>query len=711
MVQKVRWSFEADTKKFTGSLDLASQFSNKLGLEVKDLGSMLNDFYKTEKKIGSYTKLNDQLEQSSKKYELSRKKLEDLEKAFKKVDTPTVAMVKDLYNAKEKTSQLEVKVASLTTKTGDLRRELTDENIDLNNLSESTRRLADEKKRLTGVIDNQMSVQKRAKAKTDRKSNFKDSANAMANVGTAAKSWGTGVLESAYSPMSTFIEFQARRSKLAAKVLHDKSKEEREQFIKELELQAMELGGSTSYKASQVLDAQIVMGAGGASKDDIKAGMADIIAIAKATDVSLADAVGVSQGVMNQFSEQFKGGYSDINKIGDILVATTNSAKLELNELKETFKNTGLVAASFGADLETTSALIQTLAMNSQTGGEAGTHLKILFNRLRTMPAETKKALNLLKVRVSENGRMRDIKDILGDVAKSIDKYDEKKKGMIAKNIAGSDAVGSLLAVLKEANKEIRNEDGTISHINNLNTMADAYRRASDNGGIAAKMMGIMSDNTQKNLDDLGAKWENLSLKVGASMEEPLNFLVDTLEVGITSMSDFIDGNEEWAQALMVGTLGLGGLAAAAGALLVPLGALALTAGPAFAAIGTALEFVTVGAAALGGATALGGAAIAPFGAFGSLWDWVTGAEEKSKPGLFETEKIRAEEQAKMSLKPDQELSSNIKNISQSRSVKVDSQIVINPLPGMDVKDIGKAVRDEIENLAFNNKMGLMADT
>ena len=701
-MQKVKWGFEADIKKFTGSLDIASQFTKKLGLESKDLGVMLNNLHKTEKKIGSYTKINEQLEQSSKKFELSKKKLEALETAFKKVDVPTVAMVKDLYNAKERTSQLEVKVASLTTKTGDLRRALTDENIDLNNLAGSTKRLADEKKRLTGVIDSQMVAEKKANAKSRGGGSFREGANAMANVGRASKEWGVGLLASAYSPMSTFIEFQAKRSKLAAKVLHDKTDEEREILIKELEKQAMELGSTTSYKASDIIDAQIVMGAGGASSGDIQEGMRGILNIAKATDVSLADAVGVSQGVMNQFSEQFRGGYADINKIGDILVATTNSAKLELNELKETFKNTGLVAASFGADLETTSALIQTLAMNSQTGGDAGTHLKILFNRLRTMPAETKKALNILKVRVAENGKMRDIKDILGDVAKSIDKYDEKKKGMIAKNIAGSDAVGSLLAILKEANKEIRNEDGTISHINNLNTMADAYRRASDNGGIAAKMMGIMSDNTQKNVDDLGAKWEAFSLKIGAAMEGPLNWVVDNLKDAIDWMSGFIDENEELAQGIMVGTLALGGLAAAAGAILVPLGALAMTAGPAFAAIGGALETVSMGALAIG-------AAAAPVK---YLWDWMTGEEDKKeKPGLFETEKLRAEEQARMSLKKDQELTSNIKNISESRSMKMDTVINMYPAPGMDVKDIGKEIKEQLENIAFNNRVGLMADT
>lgn len=240
--------------------------------------------------------------------------------------------------------------------------------------------------------------------------------------------------------------------------------------FKSLEADALRLGSSTKYTASQVGELQIAYGRLGFTTKEILQATEATLDLAAATGEDLAKSADVAGSTVRGFQLNA----SETQRVVDVMAASFNKTALGLENFTESMKYVAPVANAAGATVEETTALLGTLADAGIRGSMAGTSLRKIFTDM------------------TKDGRP--LKERLAELAaKGItlsDSFDE----------VGRTAQTSLLILSKNTEKT-----------------AELTQAFSDVNGEAAKMARIMQDNLQGDVTKLTSAWEGLILAMSNS--------------------------------------------------------------------------------------------------------------------------------------------------------------------------------------------------
>lgn len=240
--------------------------------------------------------------------------------------------------------------------------------------------------------------------------------------------------------------------------------------FKSLEQDALRLGRSTKFTATQVGQLQIAYGRLGFTTKEILAATEATLDLAAATGEDLAKSADVAGSTVRGFGLDA----SETQRVVDVMAASFNKTALGLENFTESMKYVAPVAAAAGASVEETTALLGTLADSGIRGSMAGTSLRKIFTDM------------------AKDGRP--LQERLAELAtKGItmsDAFDE----------VGRTAQTSLLILAKNTQK--------------TNELAAGFQNVT---GEAAKMARIMSDNLTGDVTKLTSAWEGLILKIGES--------------------------------------------------------------------------------------------------------------------------------------------------------------------------------------------------
>lgn len=240
--------------------------------------------------------------------------------------------------------------------------------------------------------------------------------------------------------------------------------------FKSLEQDALRLGRSTKFTATQVGQLQIAYGRLGFTTKEILAATGATLDLAAATGEDLAKSADVAGSTVRGFGLNA----SETQRVVDVMAASFNKTALGLENFTESMKYVAPVAAAAGASVEETTALLGTLADAGVRGSMAGTSLRKIFTDM------------------SKDGRP--LQERLAELAKKgitmSDAFDE----------VGRTAQTSLLILAKNTEK--------------TNELSQAFQNVE---GEAARVARIMSDNLTGDVTRLTSAWEGLILKVGNS--------------------------------------------------------------------------------------------------------------------------------------------------------------------------------------------------
>lgn len=247
-----------------------------------------------------------------------------------------------------------------------------------------------------------------------------------------------------------------------------------------LEQDALRLGRSTKFTATQVGQLQIAYGRLGFTTKEILAATEATLDLAAATGEDLAKSADVAGSTVRGFGLDA----SETQRVVDVMAASFNKTALGLENFTESMKYVAPIAAAAGATIEETTALLGVLADAGIRGSMAGTSLRKIFTDL------------------AKDGRP--LRERLAELsAKGItltDAFDE----------VGRTAQTSLLILSKNTQK------------------ADELSLAFGNvAGEAAKMARIMNDNLTGDVTKLTSAWEGLILQIGNS--EPWRRVVQNI--------------------------------------------------------------------------------------------------------------------------------------------------------------------------------------
>ncbi|KAF1075961.1 phage tail tape measure protein [Methanogenium sp. MK-MG] len=309
-----------------------------------------------------------------------------------------------------------------------------------------------------------------------------------------------------------------------------------DQFEK-LRQQALDLGASTAWSASQVAQAQKYLAKAGLDVNQVLGATPQMLSLASAGNLDLASSADIATNIISGYELEI----SNLAHVSDMLAYASSSANTDVTQMGEAMTYVGPVASKTNQSIEMTTAAIQIMSNAGIQGSMAGTALRGSLSALLTPTDDAKKILESYGLTVSsvdpQIHSLAEITQTLGDV--DITTAD-------AMTIFGDRAGPGMLALISQGGGAI--EDYT-----------DALENCD---GAAQEMAETMEGGAGGSLRSMKSAVEGASITIGEMTADALMPAVE----GVTSLANWLDDLDEGSQQLVV-TAGM--VAAAAGPVLI----------------------------------------------------------------------------------------------------------------------------------------------
>jgi len=203
--------------------------------------------------------------------------------------------------------------------------------------------------------------------------------DAMQNAGSRIAGFGQAmtapIVGFATAALDAGMTFEASMNKVASLARIDLGGS----AFQQLENEAIRLGSSTKYSASQVADAMGFLAMAGFDQNDITQSTEGVLALATAGDVDLANAADIASDILSGYSANLDDSMSKAEQLAyanDILANTFTRSNTDLSQLGYAFKYVAPVAANAGISMEQASAALGILADSGRKGSQGGTDLR-----------------------------------------------------------------------------------------------------------------------------------------------------------------------------------------------------------------------------------------------------------------------------------------------------------------------------------------------
>ena len=234
-----------------------------------------------------------------------------------------------------------------------------------------------------------------------------------------------------------------------------------------LSTQAKDLGATTAFTASQVLELQTELAKLGFTADQIGDATPSILDLAASLDVGLAEAAEFAGSVVRSFGLDT----TETGRVVDIMASSAVNSAQNFDSLRESFKLAAPAASALNVSVEDTATYLGALANSGLKGSIAGTGLAKTFIMLH------KEGLTL------EEG-LEAVKDSADPLGKAID-------------LVGVIAGKTLLTLAKSGD-----------------SIAYLSAKMKETEGTAAALAKIKLDNLSGDVTKLGSAWEGFLLGI-----------------------------------------------------------------------------------------------------------------------------------------------------------------------------------------------------
>ena len=181
--------------------------------------------------------------------------------------------------------------------------------------------------------------------------------------------------------------------------------------LEALSEQARELGRTTSKSASDVVRAQTELAAAGFEVNEVLSATPNILNLAVAGELSMADAAQLAGNQLNTFGLHA----GDTGRVVDVLVRAANSAATSVGDLAPAFRQVAPQAAALGLSIEETAAALGTLRSGGLAAEQSGTAFRGVLAVLQEEPsARVRQGFQRLGLSFEEVRRQLEQGDLVG---------------------------------------------------------------------------------------------------------------------------------------------------------------------------------------------------------------------------------------------------------------------------------------------------------
>lgn len=296
--------------------------------------------------------------------------------------------------------------------------------------------------------------------------------------------------------------------------------------LSQLREAALQAGASTVYTAAE---------SAGAINDLAKAGMSvsDILSGGLTASLNLAAAgqmdVGNAAEYMSQALTMFHLSGKDATSTADALAAGADKAVGDVSDFGEALNNCGVMANSFGMNLQETVGVLGLFAQNGIVGAEAGTQLNSMLMKLANPASDAKSTMEELGISTHDaSDKFVGMANLAGQLHDKLGKLTDQQRQQAEATIFGSDAIKGAGIIMDAGKKGV--EDWT---------------KAVSDSGFAAQQASNKTNNLKGDLKMLESATQSAMTKIGEGAQGPLRKLTQGLTDLITGFGDLPAGVQQ----------------------------------------------------------------------------------------------------------------------------------------------------------------------
>ncbi|NKD88728.1 phage tail tape measure protein [Haematospirillum sp. 15-248] len=542
----------AAADKMTAPFKTARSSAEKLKEAMRGTTSEIKALEKSSAGIQAISRLEVAAKADASALAEARNKARSLERALTEGSGGTKRAERAFAAAQKTVEKLEKSTVSNKEKIKALHHELSEAGVETKDLAaaqkilegrlDTARKAAEGQASALGVLQKKSDAMATARSRMDRTTAL---AGNLAMAGASGVATGGGILAGMGVVLRDGIAFEKQMSAVGAVARLDKTSAE----FAALGQQAMALGATTSFSASEAAEGMQKLAMAGFDAKQILASMPGMLDLAKAGNTNLGEAADIASNILSGFGLEA----AEMSRLGDVMAATFTRANVDLGMLGETMKYTAPIARQVGASVEDVSAMSGLLGNIGIQGAQAGTALRALFSRLASPPGDARKALLELSVATQDAaGNMRPITEILADVAKGTKGLGSADRLAAFTAIAGTEA-GAAMASLVE-----REGEGAISKFSEVLKQA---------GGEASRLAKAMGDNAAGDIQGFWSAVEGLNITLSQTQTSPLRDLVQSATSVVRATAEWVKANPALAGTLFKVAASVAGLVLVGGIL------------------------------------------------------------------------------------------------------------------------------------------------
>ena len=302
-------------------------------------------------------------------------------------------------------------------------------------------------------------------------SRFRDVTKGILAAGAISR--GLGILSRGIGSVTRqFIDFDQATIGAAARFKDiGPSAVDFEKQLGKIRDRAREAGAATEFTAAQSAEALNFLAKAGFTSAEAMGSLNSMINLATATGEDFDRVADISSDLLGAFGlnvDDTAQKIKNLARINDIFSKATNTANVDMEDLFETLKDVAPVAILAGQSVESVTAVTAFLGGAGIKGSKAGTALKNAFLNLATPSKKASGMLRELGVNVDDGtGNMRDLNDIIADLAPELDKMGNIKAQQVLDEIFGKRAIAGAANIaggteaIRGFEKALLDADGT----------------------------------------------------------------------------------------------------------------------------------------------------------------------------------------------------------------------------------------------------------
>ena len=298
-----------------------------------------------------------------------------------------------------------------------------------------------------------------------------------------------------------------------------KSTSDASKNLEMLRNKAQEMGAATSFSATEAAEGLNILAMSGYSAEEACSMIGDVLNLAAAGGLSLADASAYTAGAVKGFADKTK----DAQYYTDLMAKGATLANTDVKALGEALSGGASTAASYGQSADSLTLSLLRMAEQGVTGSTATNSLNRAMADLYTATPAAAAALEELGVSTYDSsGSARDFNVVVDELNKKLSKMSDAEANAYKNTIFTSNGLNAF-------NKM------TVTSTQKVKEWSDALADAS---GSAAAQAETMLDNLQGDITVFGSAMEGAKIVLSDSLTPALR---DFVKFGTRSVSTLTD--------------------------------------------------------------------------------------------------------------------------------------------------------------------------